>query len=239
MTRPLYLDDAYRASAPGLVEAVTDEGGIVLAASLFHPTSGGQPGDSGRLVWGDRSLQIATAIKGPDGAIVLVPAEPGALPAPGTAVTQSLDWARRLRHMRMHTALHLLSAVLGHPVTGGQIGEVTSRLDVDTPTVPDPNDLTARLADLVAADLPVTTQWIAEADLDAAPQLPRTLSARPPRGQLPVRLVRIGAAADAVDLQPCGGTHVARTSEIGAVSVGKIEKKGRQTRRIHLHLGTS
>ena len=239
MTRPLYLDDAYRASAPGLVEAVTDEGGIVLAESLFHPTSGGQPGDSGRLVWGDRSLQIATAIKGADGAIVLIPSEPGALPTPGTAVTQSLDWARRLRHMRMHTALHLLSAVLGDPVTGGRIGEVTSWLDVDTQTAPDLHDLTARLADLLAADLAVTTQWIAEADLDAAPQLSRTLSARPPRGQSRVRVVRIGAVADAVDLRPCGGTHVARTSEIGAVSVGKIEKKGRQTRRIHLHLGTS
>ena len=239
MTRPLYLDDAYRASAPGLVEAVTDEGGLVLAESLFYPTSGGQPGDSGRLVWSDRSLEIATAIKGRDGAIVLVPAEPGALPAPGTVVTQSLDWARRLRHMRMHTALHLLSAVLDDPVTGGQIGEVKSRLDVDTATAPDPQWLAGRLAELVAADLPVTSEWITEADLDAAPQLVRTLSVRPPRGQSRVRLVRIGSGSEAVDLQPCGGTHVARTSEIGALSIRKIENKGRQNRRIYLHLEVS
>lgn len=236
MTRPLYLDDAYRASAGGQVRAITDEGGLVLDASLFYPTAGGQPGDSGRLAWADGSVDIATTLKGEAGAIVLVPAAPGPLPPPGTPVSQSLDWARRLRHMRMHTALHLLSAVVGAPVTGGQIGEGKGRLDFDLDAAPDADALSRRLAELVAADLAVTAEWITDAELDARPQLVRTLSVRPPRGQERVRLVRIGHGDGTVDLQPCGGTHVARTGEIGRPRVGKIEKKGRQNRRITLHL---
>ena len=238
MTRPLYLDDAYRRTAASPVTALTEEGGLVLEASLFYPISGGQPGDSGRLTWSGGALGIATTVKGPHDAIVLVPAEPGPLPPPGTLVTQDIDWARRLRHMRMHTALHLLSVAVPDPVTGGQIGEAKSRLDFDTESAPDAEALSRRMAEMVAADLPVTSEWITDAELDAAPELVKTLSVRPPRGQGRVRLVRIGEGPAALDLQPCGGTHVARTGEIGALRVGKIEKKGRQNRRVYLHLET-
>ncbi|SEQ20089.1 misacylated tRNA(Ala) deacylase [Loktanella sp. DSM 29012] len=237
MTTALYLDDAYQRQAEGRVTALTAEGGIVLNASLFYPTAGGQPGDSGHLEWQGRRLMIATAIKGTGDDIVLVPAEPAALPPVGTHVTQTLDWERRHRLMRMHTALHLLSVVIPRPVTGGQIAEAKGRLDFDMQDPPDDRDgLTDRLNGLIAADLPVTWQWITQAELDSQPELIKTLSVKPPRGADQVRLVQIGQGADQIDLQPCGGTHVRSTIEIGALRLGKIEKKGRQNRRVYLHL---
>jgi misacylated tRNA(Ala) deacylase len=148
-----------------------------------------------------------------------------------------LDWARRYRHMRMHTALHLLSVVIPLPVTGGQIAADRGRLDFDMPDPPgDPAALEARLADLIRRDLAVTEDWITDAELAANPGLVRTMSVRPPTGQGRVRLIRIGDGADQIDLQPCGGTHVARTGEIGRIEIGKIEKKGRQNRRVSIHL---
>lgn len=237
MTTPLFLEDAYRRSAPGRVTEITDRGGIVLDQSLFYATSGGQPGDSGRLTWDGGVTEIATTVKGENAAIVLVPAEGAVLPAPGTEVTQEIDWERRLGHMRVHTALHLLSVVIPLPVTGGSISETKGRLDFDMETPPEDKDaLDEALNRLVADDLNVTESWITEADLDANPGLVKTMSVQPPRGAGRIRLIRIGSADRQVDLQPCGGTHVARTGEIGRLRIGKIEKKGARNRRVYLHL---
>lgn len=237
MTAALFLDDAYLRDAAGQVIAHTPEGGIVLDATVFYATSGGQPGDSGRLIWSGGAMDVATAVKTESGDIALVPAQPVAAPPVGARVTQTLDWGRRHSHMRMHTALHLLSVVVPMPVTGGSISAAKGRLDFDMADAPqDKAELEDRLNDLVDRDLPVTQDWITEAELDANPGLVKTLSVTPPRGAGKVRLVRIGQGAGQVDLQPCGGTHVARTGEIGRLRLGKIEKKGRQNRRVYLHL---
>jgi len=215
----------------------TAEGGILCDRSLFYPTGGGQPGDSGRLDWSGGGLPIATAVKAEGGQIALVPAAPDAMPPVGTVVRQRLDWDRRHRHMRVHTALHLLSVVIPLPVTGGQIGVERGRLDFDMPDPPDDVALVQdRLNALIGLDLPVTEDWITDAELEASPGLVKTMSVRPPMGQGRVRLIRIGEGLSQVDLQPCGGTHVARTAEIGRVAIGKIEKKGRQNRRVTLVL---
>lgn len=235
-TVPLFRD-AYLREATGLVRAHTDEGGIVLEESLFYPTGGGQPGDSGRIAWEGGAAGIATAVKGEGGAIVLVPDAPVSLPAPGTVLRQTLDWDRRYRHMRMHTALHLLSVVIPLPVTGGQVGAERGRLDFDMPEPPgDAAALEEALNALIARDLAVTDDWITDEELEANPALVKTMSVRPPMGQGRVRLVRIGAGPEQVDLQPCGGTHVARTAEIGRVRIARIEKKGRQNRRVSIEL---
>ncbi|WP_371060278.1 alanyl-tRNA editing protein [Rhodosalinus sp. 5P4] len=238
MTRLLYREDPYLKTAPARVAAVTPEGGVVLDATLFYPTGGGQPGDSGTLEWEGGALRVATTVKGEGDAIVLLPDDGDAVRPPvGAAVVQTLDWARRHAHMRVHTALHLLSVVLPLPVTGGAIGEGKGRLDFDMPEAPeDKAALEAELDTLVARDLPVTEDWITDEELAANPGLVKTMSVAPPSGAGRVRLVRIGAGEDQVDLQPCGGTHVARTGEIGGLRLGKIEKKGRQNRRVTLHL---
>ena len=238
MTRLLYREDAYCRDARGRVVGHTDEGGVILEPALFYPKGGGQPGDSGWLEWDGRRLPIATAVKGEDGrSSVLVPAEPAALPPLHAHVMQVLDWERRHRHMRVHTALHLLSVVIPLPVTGGQIGAGTGRLDFMMPEPPADRDaLEVALNDLVDRDLPVGEDWITEADLDANPDLVKTLSVKPPRGSGHVRLIWIGEGAEQVDLQPCGGTHVARTGEIGAVTIRKIENKGKQNRRVSIQL---
>lgn len=237
MTTPLFRDDAYLREADATVLAHTPEGGIVLDASVFYATSGGQPGDSGQIQWDGGRMAIATAVKVEGGGIALVPAEPLALPPVGARLRQRIDWDRRHRHMRVHTALHLLSVVIPLPVTGGQIGADKGRLDFDMPEAPaDVPALEAALNALIARDLAVTDSWISDAELLANPGLVKTMSVMPPMGQGRVRLVRIGDETAQVDLQPCGGTHVARTAEIGRVEIGKIEKKGKQNRRVSLIL---
>jgi len=237
MTVALFRQDAYQTEAEAVVTAHTPEGGIVLDHCLFYPTGGGQPGDSGRLEWRGRSLPIATAVKADGAAIALVAAEPQPLPAVGTALRQTIDWPRRHRLMRMHTALHLLSVVIPLPVSGGAVAEERSRLDFDMPEAPTDRDtLEDYLNQLVDRDLPVTEDWITDDALRANPGLVKTMSVAPPMGSGRVRLVRIGQGRDQVDLQPCGGTHVARTGEIGRLRLGKFEKKGRQNRRVYLHL---
>lgn len=237
MTELLFRTDAYCREAEASVVAHTEEGGIVLDRSVFYPTSGGQPGDSGRLEWSGGAMVIATAIKGEGDTVVLVPAEPVAMPAVGSTVVQVLDWERRHRHMRVHTALHLLSVIIPLPVTGGQISADKGRLDFDMPEAPEDRDsVEAALNALIDQDLEVTESWITDAELDANPGLIKTMSVMPPRGQGRVRLVRIGTPAFQVDLQPCGGTHVARTAEIGRITLGKIEKKGKVNRRVSIHL---
>ena len=237
MTEPLFRTQPYTRDADAVVTALTPDGGIVLDRSLFYPQGGGQPGDSGTLAWDGQRIAITNAVKGDGEAIVLVPAEGAALPAVGQSVTQTLDWDRRHRHMRIHTALHLLSVVIPLPVSGGAITAEKGRLDFDMPEAPeDKAALEAKLNDLIARDLAVTESWITDAELQANPGLVKTMSVMPPVGAGKVRLIRIGQGDDQIDLQPCGGTHVARTAEIGHVTLGKIEKKGRQNRRVNVLL---
>lgn len=233
----LFREDAYARQAEGTVVRHTDEGGVVLDRSLFYPTSGGQPGDSGRIVWEGQELSVATAIKGDHQEIVLVPAEMKPLPPVGARITQTIDWDRRHKHMRVHTALHLLSVVLPFGVTGGQISIGHGRLDFDMPEVPQNRDaLQEALNDFVTQDLRVTAGMITAQELDANPQLIKTMAVKPPRSGGEIRMVRIGEEEGWIDLQPCGGTHVARTGEIGALRLGKFENKGRSNRRVYLHL---
>lgn len=237
MTELLFRGDTYLAECTAVVTGHTPEGGIIIDRTVFYPTGGGQPGDSGRITWDGGGMAIATAVKVEGGAVALVPAEPRAMPPVGTRVQMVLDWTRRHRHMRVHTALHLLSVVIPLPVTGGQIGADRGRLDFDMPDVPgDVALIAAAVNRLIDRDLAVTEEWITDADLMANPGLIKTMSVKPPMGQGRVRLVRIGLGASQIDLQPCGGTHVARTSEIGQVAIGKIEKKGRINRRVTLEL---
>ncbi|MBN8631461.1 MAG: alanyl-tRNA editing protein [Rhodobacterales bacterium] len=236
MTELLFRDDAYQTAADCRVIGHTSEGGIVVDRSVFYATSGGQPGDSGMLDWGGTRMPIATALKVADG-IALVPAEPMPMPPLGTPARQLIDWGRRHRHMRVHTALHLLSVVIPLPVTGGQIAADKGRLDFDMPEPPgDVAALEEALNSLIARDLTVSDDWITDAELLANPGLVKTMSVRPPMGQGRVRLVRITDGATQVDLQPCGGTHVRRTGEIGRIEIGKVENKGRQNRRVTITL---
>jgi misacylated tRNA(Ala) deacylase len=237
MTEPLFRSDPYLKDTGAVVRAVTPEGGIVLDRTIFYPTGGGQPGDAGILAWEGGEIAIATTVKGESDGIVLIPGEAAALPPVGAPVRQALDWERRHRHMRVHTGLHLLSVVIPLPVTGGAISAEKGRLDFDMPESPHEKDaLEAALNDLVEADLPVVEDWITDEALAANPSLVKTMSVSPPRGQGRVRLIRIGTGSSQVDLQPCGGTHVARTGEVGRLRIGKIEKKGALNRRVNLHL---
>lgn len=236
MTEPLFRADPYLRSHPARVLAAS-AAGIVLDRSAFYPRAGGQPGDTGRLSWAGGEIAILDTVKGEDGSVRHVPAEGVALPPVGAEVMAALDWPRRHRLMRMHTALHLLCSLIpGAGVTGGQIGPDRSRLDFDLPDPPAKDWLTEQLNALITADHPVDEEWIAEEELDANPGLVRTLSVQPPRGAGRIRLVRIGDPARPVDRQPCGGTHVRSTAEIGAVMVPKIENKGRSNRRVHIVL---
>ena len=234
MTEFVFRDDSYRSSLPAVVTSITPDGGIVLDRTIFYATSGGQPGDTGRIVRADGSVITIASTIHPDGdktAIVHVPMAGAAMPDVGETVTAELDWDRRFRLMRMHTALHLLSVTFPFPVTGGQIGEDKGRLDFDMPEVPDNlAELEERLNAMVAADHAVSTEWITDDEMAANPGLIKTMKVKPPMGQGRVRLVRIGD----IDLQPCGGTHVARTGEIGPLKLGKIEKKGAINRRVSL-----
>jgi misacylated tRNA(Ala) deacylase len=239
MTEKLFVEDPYLRETTARVLAVLPEG-VLLDRTIFYARSGGQPGDTGRLRWvqGDGSYgeaAVGEALKH-EGEQVLHPIA-GEAPPLGAEVTLTLDWPRRQRHMRMHTALHLLCSLIpGAGVTGGQIGAEKSRLDFDLAEPPTKEALTEGLRALIAADHPVSTTWVEEAALDANPGLVRTLSVQPPRGAGRIRLVRIGAAEMPVDLQPCGGTHVRSTGEIGRVTVSKLESKGRQNRRINIVL---
>ena len=237
MSEVLFRRDCYQREAQAKVIAHTMEGGVVLDRSIFYPKGGGQPGDSGHLRWDTQTMSIATAIKGNGDQIVLIPAEPQALPPVGAILVQELDWERRHKHMRVHTALHLLSVAVPFGVTGGSIGAGQGRLDFDMPEVPENREIIEQaLQAFVEMDVVVSEEWIDQATLDASPELVKTLAVKPPRDARQIRLVRIGRGDDQIDLQPCGGTHVARTGEIGALRLGKIEKKGRMNRRIYLHL---
>ncbi len=238
-TIPLFREDSYLSTCEATVVGVNDRGGILLDRTIFYPTGGGQPGDAGHLERTDGSqIAIATTVYGEDKSeIVHVPAEGSAMPTSGETLVCHIDWARRHRNMRVHTALHLLSAVLPYPVTGGQIGDGDGRLDFDIPEGGlDKEAITAEVNALIEKDLPVSFDWITDEELAANPGLVKTMSVKPPMGSGRVRLIRIGEDAD---LQPCGGTHVTRTGEIGPIVVAKIEKKGKQNRRVRIRLEES
>ena len=236
MTELLFRDDAYLRRCDARVVAV-DERGIRLDRTVFYPTGGGQPGDTGSLrLGGGETIAIVDTIKGegPD-EVIHVPA-PGAMPPPaGAEVTAEIDWDRRYRLMRMHTCLHLLCAVVPGAVTGGQVSDGKGRLDFDVPGASlDKEAIAAALNQLIAAGHDAAPRWISDDELAAHPELVRTMSVKPPSGAGRVRLMEIAGPAGPVDLQPCGGTHIRNTAEIGPVVLGKIENKGRQNRRINL-----
>lgn len=238
MTAALYIDDAYAQSCSATVVAHVGTG-VQLDQTVLFAAGGGQPGDTGWLVTADNErLPILDTRKGEQpGSIVHLLAEGTPLPGIGAAVSVDLDWGRRHRHMRMHTALHLLCKVVPAGVTGGQIGADKSRLDFAIASGDlDKQALEDQLNALVAANHPVSFQWISEAELDAQPELVRTMSVKPPINNGRVRLVQIGTAETLVDLQPCGGTHVSLTGEVGRLQVVKIENKGKQNRRVNIAL---
>jgi misacylated tRNA(Ala) deacylase len=234
MTEFVFRTESYLKTLSAVVTGVTPEGGIELDRTILYAASGGQPNDSGRLRTADgRVVEIANVVhpEGDKTRIVHLPVEGAPALQPGDVITIELDWDRRYRLMRMHTALHLLSVVFPFPVTGGSIGEDKGRLDFDMPEIPDNMpELETQLNAMVAADHPVSIEWISDDEMAASPGLIKTMKVKPPMGQGRVRLIRIGD----IDLQPCGGTHVATTSEIGPLKLGKIEKKGAQNRRVSL-----
>jgi misacylated tRNA(Ala) deacylase len=231
MTELLFRDDAYATGFEAEVLAAVP-GRVVLDRTLFYPEGGGQPGDTGLLKLEDgREFQVSDTRKGDEpGSVAHLLADATASLAPGTRLKGHIDWERRHRLMRMHTCLHLLSAVIVAPVTGGAVGDGYGRLDFDLPESPERGEVEERLNALIQKDAPVSFRWITDAELDAQPELVKTLSVQPPRGAGKIRLVEV----EGIDLQPCGGTHVARIGEIGRVLIAKVEKKGKQNRRVRL-----
>ena len=231
MTELLFRDDAYATDFEAEVLS-SAPGRVVLDRTLFYPEGGGQPGDTGMLSLADgRAFKVTDTKKGEQpGMVAHVLEDAGIELVPGTRLAGRIDWHRRHRLMRMHTCLHLLSAVIIAPVTGGAVGDGYGRLDFDLPESPDQAEVQEKLNALIKQDAAVSFRWITDAELDAQPELVKTLSVQPPRGAGKVRLVQV----QGIDLQPCGGTHVARIGEIGEVLISKVEKKGKQNRRVRL-----
>lgn len=236
MTEALFRDDAYLRSCEAKIVDVLEGNNVVLDRTVFYPSGGGQPGDCGQMELGNGTkLTIVNTFYGEDRKTIQHQlADGSAAPMVGNTVSLHVDWARRYKLMRVHTALHLLSVILPYPVTGGQISDGTGRLDFDIPEATlDKEALSTQLQELVDADHKVTFEWITDEELAANPDLVKTMSVKPPTGSGKVRLIRIG---DDIDLQPCGGTHVSHSREIGSVRIAKIEKKGRQNRRVRIQL---
>lgn len=234
-TALLFRDDAYAPTASATVVGLSQHG-IILDQTIFYPTGGGQPGDVGTLTLPDgRTVAIANAVWNDEAKTEIahvVPPE-GLLPAIGDMVELALDWPRRYARMKVHTALHLLSVALPYPVTGGSIGDGEGRLDFDIQDAGlDKDEVTAKVNNMIDQGAEVSELWITDAELDANPGLVKTMSVKPPRGSGRVRLVEI----EGLDLQPCGGTHVRNTQEIGRIMVTQIEKKGKQNRRVRIAL---
>jgi misacylated tRNA(Ala) deacylase len=235
MTEALFRDDAYRAETDAVVLS-SEPRGVALDRTVFYAQGGGQSGDKGTILLEDgTAIPIVNTVYDADRSTILhVPAEGAALPRAGSRVIARIDWDLRLKRMRAHTALHLLSVVAPYPVTGGSVGDAEGRLDFDSgETVLDKAEIERRLNELIALDAAVSQSWIADAELEANPSLIKTMSVKPPMGTGRVRLIAI----EGLDLQPCGGTHVKRTGEIGRASVTGIEKKGKINRRVRIALG--
>lgn len=238
-TRQIFAEDAYASTCDAEVVTINELGGIILDQTVFYATSGGQPGDSGFLELQDGSqIVVATTVyeKGGKETIVHVPAADQKPLSPGDKVVAHIDWDRRYKLARMHTACHLLSVVCSHPITGAAVGENESRIDFDMSETADKAAITQSLMELVQQNHPVYTRWITDQELDANPELVRSKNVKPPRGVGDIRLVCIGEDS-AVDSQPCGGTHVSETAEVGEIHIGKIEKKGRENRRMRIRFG--
>ncbi|HVZ51837.1 MAG TPA: alanyl-tRNA editing protein [Pseudolabrys sp.] len=232
----LFREDSYLKDCTARVVGVTEQGGIVLDRTVFYATSGGQPGDTGTLTSASgTAIPIATAVytDAAKSEIAHVPEQGAAALAVGDEVTATVDWDKRHARMRVHTALHLLSAVLPYAVTGGSVGDGEGRLDFDIPDAGlDKDAIAARLTEMIATNAEVTSRWISDEELAANPGLVKTMSVKPPMGTGRVRLIEIAG----LDLQPCGGTHVRGVGEIGAVRVTGIEKKGKLNRRVRIAL---
>lgn len=238
-TQAAFREDSYLATAEANLVHVNERGGFILDRTIFYATSGGQPGDTGHILRADGSrIDIAGTITGDSkDEIVHLPAPGQSVPAVGESLTLVLDWERRHKLMRMHTACHLLTVICPYPITGASVGEEDSRVDFDLPgDAPGKEEVTERLMELVEADHPVFSRWISEADLVAQPSLVKSKNVRPPTGSGRVRLVCIGEEGR-VDSQPCGGTHVRSTGEVGPIHIAKIDKKGRENRRFRIRFG--
>ena len=237
-TRLLFRDDFYLSTCEATVTAVHDDGSIELDQTCFYATSGGQPGDTGFLERADGSrIALDVTVTGETKDIVLHrPLEGESRPDVGEKLVLHIDWPRRYKLMRMHTACHLLSVVCPYPITGASVSEDDSRVDFDMSETIDKDEVTAKLMELVNANHPVFLQWITDEDLAANPGIVKSKNVRPPMGLGRVSLVCIGENS-AIDSQPCGGTHVSETQEVGAIHIAKIEKKGKENRRFRIRFG--
>jgi len=239
MTKHLFVDDAYLSTIEAKVISVNDQGGIILDQTNFYATSGGQPGDIGYFERADGSkLEISTTVYEPGSKehIIHVLADGQAQPSIGEQLVVHIDWERRYKLMQMHTACHLLSVICPYPITGAAVNIDDSRVDFDMSDAADKAEISKELAALIEGNHPVFTRWITEEELDANPSIVKSKNVKPPRGVERIRLVCIGEDA-AIDSQPCGGTHVSETAELGTMHIGKIEKKGRENRRMRIRFG--
>ncbi|MGK9055197.1 alanyl-tRNA editing protein [Neorhizobium petrolearium] len=234
----LYRDDFYLSTAEAVVTAIHEDGGIELDRTCFYASSGGQPGDTGFLERADGTkIALGQTKHGATKDIVIhVPLEGEPQPLLGEKLVLHIDWPRRYKLMRMHTACHLLSVVCPYPITGAAVGEDESRVDFDMTETIDKEEVTAKLMELVAQNHPVYVQWITDEELAANPGIVKSKNVRPPVGMGRVSLVCIGENSS-VDSQPCGGTHVSETQEVGAIHIAKIEKKGKENRRFRIRFG--
>ena len=237
-TLPLYRDDFYLSTAEATVTAVRESGAIELDQTCFYATSGGQPGDTGFLERADGSrIELGVTVNGEDKSVILhMPIEGQPAPDVGEKLTIHVDWPRRYKLMRMHTACHILSVVCQYPITGAAVGEDESRVDFDMADTIEKDAVTAAMMEIVRANHPVYLQWITDAELAANPGIGKSKNVRPPLGLGRVSLVCIGENA-AVDSQPCGGTHISETQEVGEIHIAKIEKKGKENRRFRIKFG--
>jgi len=239
MSELLFRDDAYLKSATAALVELTDNGGLIFDQTVFYPIGGGQPSDVGELISGDLNLKVREVRKGDQGKVVFFVEGSTEGIQIGQKFQQKIDWPTRYGYMKIHTALHLLSVVIPLGVTGGSIGSQKGRLDFEMPEPLENKEiLENELNELIAKGLKITESWITDAELEENPSLVKTMRVKPPMGQGKVRLVRIGTETDEIDLQPCGGTHVKSTLEIGKIRLGKVENKGKSNRRVHLHLDT-
>ncbi len=238
-TTALFRDDFYLSTNEAVVTAVHEDGGIELDQTCFYATSGGQPGDNGFLERADGSrIALGPAVTGATKEIIIHrPLEGEVLPLVGETLVAHIDWARRYKLMRMHTACHLLSVVCPYPITGAAVGEDDSRVDFDMTETIDRDEVTAKLMKLVEENHPIFVQWITDEELAANPGIVKSKNVRPPMGLGRVSLVCIGENSS-VDSQPCGGTHVSETQEVGAIHIAKIEKKGKENRRFRIRFGS-
>ena len=231
MTEALFKHDAYLQECKAEIIVSSNEF-VVLDKTVFYPTGGGQPGDTRKIKWNDNSIDGNDTRYSKNGEIQHFLKNNNPLPSEGITVKAEINWDRRYRHMRMHTALHLLGSILKYGVTGGNIGAEKSRLDFDMSEPVDKDAVDAALQKLVKKNVSIKSTWISDEELDAQPDLVRTMSVKPPKGLGKVRLLEI----EGIDIQPCGGTHVKSTGEIGCVQLGKVEKKGKHNRRVYVKL---